>query len=107
MATVSGECVPWPTKRELSSLLTGAGFQVRTGPYSLSLGDCANLQIQGFAVSVLRPFFGGEASASELLHEAALLSAALTAVNVKHRIEVRDDDAVVGYVHHRWPEPAR
>ena len=87
-----GELQPWPTKERLATVLREAGFDVYVGRYSV--------RIEGIRSSISFEHYGGDISAptlaadaehvEDLCHDAARLSAALSAARQAHLFEVYD-----------------
>lgn len=101
-----GQLEEWPSKTEMTRLMEAAGFSVYVGRYSIRLQDCEHFVFQEYGGDLGDPQFDADASTLEkMLKDAGRVSAALTAADIRHRFELyNDNDELVGYVHHRWPQ---
>ena len=108
-ATVWGECAPWPLKADLVRYLRDGGLDVLEDDYSL--------RIEGRSDFVIKLCCGecgdktmidaNSDSPEVLLHETRLVSFALAAADIKHRLEVYDsNDDLLAYLHHNWSREA-
>jgi len=104
-ATLSGECEPWPSRAELTACLLQAGLKLGMGTYSISVEGCQRFKFKVLGGDIGPPMIEAEAdTASALERDAALVSNALTAADVRHRFEVYDGACrLTAYFHHRWP----
>lgn len=102
---ISGELSPWPEKDHLALLLRDAGLIVRVGRYSLRVESCSHFVFQEYGGDIGEPSIDADAdSLPKLLHDAKLVSHALTRARVRHRFELYDHhNNRVGYLHHDWP----
>lgn len=101
-----GQLEKWPSKTEMARLMEAAGFSVYVGRYSIRLQDCEHFVFQEYGGDLGDPQFDADASTLEkMLKDAGRVSAALTAADIRHRFELyNDNDELVGYVYHRWPQ---
>lgn len=103
-----GQLEVWPSKSTMARLLSSAGFSVVVGRYSIRLEDCEHFVLQEYGGDLGEPQIDADAETLErMLEDANRVSRALTAADIRHRFELYDDrDALVGYLHHRWPQPS-
>lgn len=103
---LSGQLEKWPTKTEMARLMKSAGFSVYVGRYSIRLQDCEHFAFQDYGGDLGDPQFDADASnLQKMLEDGGRVSAALTAADIRHRFELyNDNDELVGYLHHRWPQ---
>ena len=101
-----GQLEKWPSKTEMARLMEAAGFSVHVGQYSIRLQDCEHFAFQEYGGDLGDPQFDADASTLEkMLEDGGRVSAALTAANLRHRFELySNNDELVGYLHHRWPQ---
>lgn len=106
-ATLHGECAPWPAKEQLASILTKAGFNVDVGAYSVRLcGDPDfSLSFEHYGGDICDPSVVADAiDAVAMIKGARLVSAALTAADIRHRLVVYDGTGQdICYLNHDWP----
>jgi hypothetical protein len=109
-ATMNGECAPWPSKERLASILREAGLEVNVGPYSVQVqGDPAfSFSFEHYGGETCNPMIAADADdANSMIRGGKLVSAALTAARVRHRLEVYDwTSSLVEYLHYDWPMPS-
>jgi hypothetical protein len=101
-----GQLEKWPSKAEMVRLMETAGFSVYVGRYSIRLQDCENFTFQEYGGDLGAPQFDAEASSLEkMLEDGGRVSVALTVADIRHRFELySDNDEMIGYLHHRWPQ---
>jgi hypothetical protein len=101
-----GQLEKWPSKTEMARLMETAGFSVHVGLYSIRLQDCEHFAFQEYGGDLGDPQFDADAGTLEKMFEdGGRVSAALTAADIRHRFELyNDNDELVGYLHHRWPQ---
>ena len=101
-----GQLESWPSKSDMVRILETAGLSAVVGKYSIRVQDCEHFVIQEFGGDLGDPVFNADASTPErMIEDGARVSAALAAGNLRHRFELYDnDDRLVGYLHHRWPQ---
>jgi hypothetical protein len=105
--TLYGQLDPWPSKHAMAALLRSASFDVYVGRYSIRLHDCEDFTLQEYGGDICDPQFDvGASSLDVMLRDAGRFSAALSAADIRHRLELYADDSddMVGYFHHCWPE---
>jgi hypothetical protein len=104
-ALVHGECAPWPSRQTLVGCLRAAGLTVVEGKFSVRVSDCGHFVFQQYGGDIAEPRIDADADDTEtMVREAALVSAALTAANIRHRFEVYGPgDDLAAYLHHDWP----
>lgn len=75
------------------------------GRYSIRLEDCEHFVFQEYGGDFGDPQIDADASTLEkMTADAERVSAALASEDIRHRFEIYDNnDAMVGYIHHRWP----
>ncbi len=109
-ATLNGECSPWPAKERLAAVLRDAGIQIYSGPYSVQVrGDSAfSFSFEHYGGDICDPLIVADAvDADAMIRGGRLVSAALTAADIRHRFEVYDwTGRLVEYLQHGWPMPA-
>lgn len=103
---LAGQLENWPTKSKMASILRAEGLTVNVGNYSIRIEDCEHFVIQEYGGDLGDPQFDADASSLELmLNDAGRVSAALTSADIRHSFEFYDDqDQLVGYLHHNWPQ---
>ena len=103
---LAGQIDGWPTKDEMASILRGAGLTVTVGRYSVRINDCEHFVLQEYGGDLGAPCFDADADTlAVMLHDSRRVSDALAAANLRHRLELyNQNDELVGYVHHRWPQ---
>jgi hypothetical protein len=101
-----GQLEKWPSKTEMARLMKTAGFSVYVGRYSIRLQDCEHFAFQEYGGDLGDPQLDADASTlQKMLEDGGRVSAALTAADIRHRFELyNDNDELVGYLHHRWPQ---
>jgi hypothetical protein len=104
--TVAGELRSWPTKERMTQILRDSGLRVTVGQYSIRIDDCSHFVFQEYGGDLGEPSVDADAdSGADLLRDAQRVSSALSHAGVVHRFEVYDEqDALVGYFHHDWPQ---
>ena len=107
-AVLAGQCEPWPAKQALAAILQRAGLRVDVGPFSVRVKDCSHFVFQNYGGDISTPTIDADGdSAESLARDAALVSQALKAADVRHRFEVYGpDDRLAAYLHHRWLQAA-
>ena len=96
----------WPTREQMVALLRESGLRVTVGRYSVRVDDCSHFVFQHYGGDLDHPTIDADAgSLADLLREAGLVSAALARADLVHRFELygESQDALAGYLHHRWP----
>ncbi|NJM99659.1 MAG: hypothetical protein HC800_23185 [Phormidesmis sp. RL_2_1] len=101
-----GQLEKWPSKTEMARLMEAAGFTVYVGQDSIRLRDCEHFAFQEYGGDLGDPQFDADGSTLEkMLEDCGRVSAALAGADIRHRFEIyNDDDELVGYLHHRWPQ---
>ncbi|HEX9952291.1 MAG TPA: hypothetical protein VGB53_11020 [Rubricoccaceae bacterium] len=104
-AILAGDVTPWPSRDAMASLLRSAGLTADVGRYSVRVRDCARFAFQEYGGDRGEPTIDASAvSVDALVHDASLVSNALTRAGVRHRFEVYDaGDVLRAYLHHDWP----
>lgn len=105
-ARIAGQLASWPSKREMAAILRRAGLSVTVGQYSIRVDDCDRFVFQEYGGDLGEPCIDADAdSPAQPLHDAGRVSRALAAANIRHRFELYDENnAMVGYLHHDWPQ---
>ena len=99
-AILAGDVADWPSKSATVSLLQAAGLTAEVGRYSVRIRDFSHFAFQEYGGDLGGPTIEAEA----LVHDARVVSDALTRAGVRHRFEVYDVERVLqAYVHHDWP----
>ena len=103
---LAGQIDGWPSKSEMASILCAAGLNLHIGTYSIRITDCQHFAIQEYGADLGDPVFDADAdSLSQMLADAAKVSGAMIAANLRHRFELYgDDNELVGYFHCKWPQ---
>ena len=101
-----GQLEKWPSKTQMARLMEAAGLTVYVGQYSIRLRDCEHFAFQEYGGVLGDPQFDADASILEkMLEDGGRVSAALASADIRHRFEIYgDNDELVGYLHHRWPQ---
>lgn len=101
-----GQLEKWPSKTEMAQLMETEGFSVYVGRYSIRLQNCEHFTFQEYGGDLGDPQFDADASTLEkMLEDGGRVSAALTVADIRHRFELyNENDELVGYLHHRWPQ---
>ena len=101
-----GQLERWPSKTEMARLTEAAGFTVYVGRYSIRLQDCEHFAFQEYGGDLGDPQFDADASTLEkMLEDGGRVSAAFVEADIRHRFKIyNDNDEMVGYLHHRWPQ---
>ena len=104
-AYIVGEVVAWPTKERMAEVLREAGLRVCVGRYSIRCEDCSHFVFQEYGGDRGEPCIEADADSIErLLRDGELVSDALARADIRHRLEVHDqNEGVVAYFHHEWP----
>jgi hypothetical protein len=105
-ATVHGELADWPSKDRLAAVLRDFGLHVTIGKYSVAIDDCSHFKFVQYGGDISPPCIDADAdSAEEMIGDARLVSDALAASKIIHRIEVCDErGGEVAYLHFGWPK---
>jgi hypothetical protein len=103
---LAGQIDCWPSQSEMATILCAAGLNIHVGTYSIRITDCQHFEIQEYGCDLGNPVFDADAdSLPQMLEDAAKVSGALNAANLRHRFELYgEDNELVGYFHHRWPQ---
>jgi hypothetical protein len=103
---VLGQLAKWPSKAQMARVLRAAGLRAQVGQYSIRVADCSRFIFQEYGGDLGEPQIEAEAdSLEEMLHDAKLVSNALTVAGLRHRFELYNDaDELVAYVHYDWPQ---
>lgn len=105
-----GECLPWPTKERLASVLRDGGLEVYVGSYSVRLLNSSDFtfSFEQYGGDICEPTISADAeNAPAMIRGGKLVSAALAAAGIRHRFEIYDwNDVLVEYLHHGWPMPS-
>ena len=104
-AILAGDVADWPSKSATLSLLQAAGLTAEVGRYSVRIRDFSHFAFQEYGGDLGGPTIEAEAPSVEaLVHDARVVSDALTRAGVRHRFEVYDvGRALQAYVHHDCP----
>ncbi len=106
MAWIAGELESWPSKDEMTQLLSAAGLRVTAGQYAIRVCDHSEVVFREYGGDLGQPVISADAdSVEELLSRAEPVSRALAAAGLRHRFEFYDDSSgrIRGYLHHDWP----
>lgn len=107
-ATLTGTCDPWPSKAELLNAIQASGFRVVSTEFSIRVSGSGSIVFRHLVGDVCPPAIDGDASTTtELFRDAAVVSSALAAAGIRHRLEIYDDEQnCAGCFHHQWPSAA-
>lgn len=103
---ICGDLRQWPSKDQMASILTKAGFRVTVGKYSIRIEDYSYFVFQQYGGDLGEPCIDADAdSPAEMLREAEQVSTAFSHAGMAHRLEVYDSqNSLIGYFHHDWPQ---
>ena len=104
---LAGEIDRWPSKTVMIQILENAGLSIIEGRYSIRIKDCEYFGFHEYGGDLGDPVIEADASSLEkMLDDASRVSAALAAANLRHRFELysENNDKMVGYLHHCWPQ---
>ena len=103
-----GQIDSWPSKGEMARLLKASGLSVVVGRYSIRVADCEHFTFQEYGGDLGEPVLDADASTLEqMLTDGSRVSAALARADIRHRFGLyNESDELVGYIHHRWPQPS-
>jgi hypothetical protein len=101
-----GQIDNWPSKKKMARLLGASGLSVIVGRYSIRIADCEHFIFQEYGGDLGEPVLDADASSLEqMFKDGGRVSAALAAANIRHRFELyNENEELVAYLHHRWPQ---
>ena len=103
---IAGQVADWPTKDQMAAILQAAGLRVYVEQYSVRVEDCSHFVFQEYGGDLGKPQIDADAeSLEQMLRDATLVSDALARAGIRHRFGLyNDDDELLGYLHHCWPQ---
>jgi hypothetical protein len=103
---IAGELASWPSKSGLARILRAAGLQVTVARYSIRVESCDDFKFQEYGGDLGAPEIdAGADSLEKMLRDGGIVSRALADAGIRHRFEIyNDDNELVGYLHHDWPQ---